>query len=118
MTGFVLNWIANSMAIWCAAYFFRSVTVASWTDAFIAGLVLTLVNAIVKPVLFVLTLPITVVTLGLFYFVLSAICLALTARLIDGFAVSGWFSTIIAAIFISIISTIIQRFFKGSEQTR
>ena len=108
MPSLVFTWVANSAAIWLVAYLFRGVTVASWSDAFVAGLVLTLINAIVKPILVVLTLPITVLTLGLFYFVVSAMCLALTARLIDGFSVSGWFNTIVASIFISLLSTIIQ----------
>jgi len=108
MPGFVLTWVANSVAIWMVAYVFTGVSVASWADAFVAGLVLTFVNAIVRPILLVLTLPITVLTLGLFYFVVSAMCLALTARLIHGFSVSGWFNTIVASILISIVSTIVQ----------
>jgi putative membrane protein len=118
MTGLVLTWVANSAAIWLVAYFFSGVRIASWTDAFVAGLVLTLINAIVRPILVILTLPITLVTLGLFYFVISAACLALTARLIDGFAVSGWFNTIIASICISIVSTIVQGILKGDEKRR
>jgi putative membrane protein len=84
----------------------------------VAGLVLTLVNAIVKPILVVLTLPITLVTLGLFYFVVSAICLKITANLINGFAVSGWFNTIVAAILISLFSTIIQGLLKSPDTSR
>jgi len=116
MPSLVLTWVANSAAIWLAAYLFRGVTVGSWTDAFVAGLVLTLINAIIKPILVILTLPITLVTLGLFYFVVSAICLKITANLIDGFAVSGWFNTIIAAILISVFSTIIQGLLKSLDQ--
>ena len=108
MPTLVLTWIANSAAIWLVAYLFRGVSIASWIDAFAAGLVLTLVNAIVKPILLILTLPVTIMTLGLFYFVISAICLAITAHLISGFSVSGWFNTLVAAIVISIFSTIIQ----------
>jgi putative membrane protein len=118
MTGIVLRWVANSAAIWLVAHFFSSVHLSSWTDAFVAGLVLTLVNAVVRPILVVLTLPITLVTLGLFYFVISAACLALTARLIDGFAVSGWFNTIIASVCISIVSTIVQSVLTGDERRR
>ena len=118
MPSLVLTWIANSAAIWLAAYLFSGVSVASWTDAFVAGLVLTLVNAIVKPILVVLTLPITLVTLGLFYFVVSAICLKITAGLIDGFTVSGWFNTIVAAILISIFSTVIQGLLKSPDRAR
>ena len=114
MTGLVLTWIGNSVAIWLTGYLLRSVSVADWTQAFVAGLVLTLVNAIVKPILVILTLPITIVTLGLFYFVVTAICLMITARLVDGFAVQGWLGTIVASIFISIISAIIQSVLKPS----
>ena len=115
MPTLVLTWIANSAAIWLVAYLFRGVSIASWTDAFVAGLVLTLVNAIVKPILLILTLPITIMTLGLFYFVISAMCLAITAHLISGFSVSGWFNTLVAAIFISILSTIIQSALKPAN---
>ncbi len=118
MSSLVLTWVANSAAIWVVAYLFSGISVASWTDAFVAGLVLTLINAIVRPILVVLTLPITVVTLGLFYFVISAACLALTARLIDGFAVSGWFNTIVASVFISLVSTIIQSVLKPRPSHR
>ena len=114
MTGLVLTWIGNSVAIWLTAYLLRSVSVADWTQAFVAGLVLTLINAIVKPILVILTLPITIVTLGLFYFVVTAICLMITARLVDGFAVQGFFGTIVASIFISIISAVIQSALKPS----
>ena len=116
MTGLVLTWIGNSVAIWLTAYFLRAVTVASWTEAFVAGLVLTLINAIVRPILVLLTLPITIVTLGLFYFVITAICLLITARLVDGFAVQGFFGTIIASILISIFSAIIQSVLKPSPK--
>jgi putative membrane protein len=108
MTGLVLTWVGNSVAIWLVGYLLSSVSVASWTEAFVAGLVLTIINAIVKPILVVLTLPITVVTLGLFYFIVTAICLTLTDRLVDGFAVHGFFATIIASIFIGLFSAIIQ----------
>lgn len=108
MTGLVLTWIGNSVAILLTGYLLRAVSVASWTEAFVAGLVLTLINAIVKPILVILTLPITIVTLGLFYFVVTALCLMITSKIVDGFAVQGFVGTIIASIFISIISAVIQ----------
>lgn len=116
MTGLLLTWVGNSVAIWLTAYFLRAVTVASWTEAFVAGLVLTLINAIVRPILVLLTLPITIVTLGLFYFVITAICLMITSRLVDGFAVQGFFGTIVASILISIFSAIIQSLLKPSPK--
>jgi putative membrane protein len=116
MPGFILTWIGNSVAIWLVAYFFDSVALSSWQTAFVAGLVLAIVNAIVKPILVILTLPITVVTLGLFYFVVTAICLVITSKVVDGFAVNGFFMTIIASIVISIFSAIVQSLLKPRAQ--
>src|SRR5207244_3288242 len=62
----LITWIANSLAIYAVAYLMGGVQVASVRDAFLAGAVLSLVNLIVKPIIFVLTLPFTIVTLGLF----------------------------------------------------
>ena len=105
----IFTWIANSLAIYAVAYVMRSVEVASPVDAFLAGGVLTLINAIVKPVLVILTLPLTIVTLGIFYFFVSAFCLWLASKLVSGFMLSGLLSTIIAAILISIISAILTK---------
>lgn len=117
MPGFILTWIGNSAAIWLVAYFFDSVSISSWQTAFVAGLVLAIINAIVRPILVVLTLPITIVTLGLFYFVVTAICLIITSKLVDGFAVHGFFMAIITSIVISIFSAIIQSVLKPSQKT-
>jgi len=112
MLRLLATWLANSLAILAVAFLFRGVVVRSAPDAFIAGAVLSLVNAIVRPVLLVLTLPLTLVTLGLFYFVISGFCLWLTARLIPGFDVQGIVVTVIASVLISVISTIISLAFK------
>jgi putative membrane protein len=109
MVHILIAWIANSLAILAVAYLLGAVSVASTRDAFLAGLLLTLVNAIVRPILVVLTLPLTVITLGLFYFVITGFCLWLTAYFIPGFAVRGVFMTIVASILISLISTLITR---------
>ena len=107
MAAILVTWIANSLAIYCVAYLMLSVEVASLRDAFIAGAILSLVNAIVKPILVVLTLPLTVVTLGLFYFVVTAFCLWLTSRLYEGFMVQGFWATLFASILIGILSAFI-----------
>ena len=107
MAAIVFTWIANSIAIYAVAYLMRGIDVASFSAALVAGAVLSLVNALVKPVVVLLTLPVTVVTLGLFYFVVTAFCLWLTALFSPGFMVSGFFTTIVASILISILSAII-----------
>jgi putative membrane protein len=105
----VLTWMANSLAIYAVAYVMRSVEVASLVDAFLAGGVLTLINAIVKPILVILTLPLTILTLGLFYFLITAFCLWLAAYFVPGFIVRGAFSTILAAILVSLISAVLAK---------
>ena len=109
MLTIVINWIANSLAIYAVAYLMASVQVGSLRDAFIAGAILTLVNAIVKPILVILTLPLTVLTLGLFYFVVTAICLYLVSVFYSGFIIHGTMMTIIAAILIGLLSAVINR---------
>lgn len=104
----LLAWIANSLAIWAVAYA-GFLEVATPQDAFLAGALLTLINAIVRPILVVLTLPLTVLTLGLFYFVITGFCLWLTAHFIHGFAVHGVLMTIVASILVSLVSTLISR---------
>jgi putative membrane protein len=111
----VISWIANSLAILAVAYFLGAVSVSSTRDAFIAGAVLSLINAIVRPILVILTLPLTIVTLGLFYFVITGFCLFLTSYFIPGFAVHGWFMTIVASILISLLSTAISHLLKKAE---
>src|SRR4029450_6759581 len=111
----VISWIANSLAILAVAYFLGVVSVSSTRDAFIAGAVLSLINAIVRPILVILTLPLTIVTLGLFYFVITGFCLFLTSYFIPGFAVHGWFMRMVGPILISLLSTAISHLLKKGE---
>lgn len=110
----VITWLANSLAILFVAYFLGGVTLRSTTDAFIAGAVLSLVNALVRPILVILTFPFTIVTLGLFYFVVTGFCLWLTVYFLPGFAVHGIFMTIVASVLISIIAAIVSRVLKNA----
>ena len=112
MAAIVITWIANSLAIYAVAYLMRGIELASFRDALMAGAVLSLVNALVKPIVVLLTLPVTIVTLGLFYFVVTAFCLWLTAWISPGFMVSGFFTTLVAAVLISIFSAIIHGMLK------
>jgi putative membrane protein len=105
----LITWIANSLAIYGVAYIMGGVHVASLVDAFLAGGVLSLVNLIVKPIVFILTLPFTIVTLGLFYFVVTAFCLWLASVFVPGFTLQGPLTTIVASILISLLSTLINR---------
>ena len=122
MAAILVTWIANSLAIYCVAYLMVSVDVASLREAFIAGAILSLINAIVKPVVVLLTLPLTVVTLGLFYFVITAFCLWLTSKIYPDFAVQGFWATLFASILVGLFSAVIHSVLSkattGSRQRR
>ena len=101
----LLVWILNAVALLIVAYILPGITVASFGSALIAALVLGLLNAVVKPLLILLTLPLTIVTLGLFLLVLNALVFWLAGSILKGFQVDGFWWAVIGAIVYSIIST-------------
>jgi len=101
---FALTLLLNGVAVFVAAHVVPGITVQSPTSALIAGVILGVVNALVRPVLILLTLPFTLITLGLFLFVVNAICLGLVAWLVPGFALSGFLAALVGAIVISVVS--------------
>lgn len=105
--GFLLRVLLNGMAIVAAAYIVPGVSLAGPVPALIAGLILGLVNALVRPILVLLTLPFTLITLGLFLFVINAICLALTAALVPGFGISGIVAAFLGALIVTVVSWLV-----------
>lgn len=100
----LLRFLLNALALLVAAWLIPGIYIAGPGAAIIAGIVLGFVNAIVRPVLVILTLPFTLITLGLFIFVVNAICLALTAWLVPGLSISGFGSALLGALVVSIVS--------------
>jgi putative membrane protein len=101
----LLVWILNAVALLIVAYILPGITVASFGSALIAALVLGLLNAVVKPVLILLTLPLTLVTLGLFLLVLNALVFWFAGSILKGFQVEGFWWAVIGALVYSIVST-------------
>lgn len=104
MRNFLLHWFITAIALAVAARIVPGIHVASLSILIIAGLVLGGVNAIVRPILLVLTLPITVLTLGLFYFVLNGAAFALAAALVPGFTAASFGSAIGGALIVGVVS--------------
>jgi len=100
----LLRFLLNALALWVAAWLIPGIYLASPAAAIIAGIVLGFVNAIVRPVLVLLTLPVTLITLGLFIFIINAICLALTAWVVPGFTIDGFGSALLGALVVSVVS--------------
>jgi putative membrane protein len=107
----ILRWIINAVAVWVAALLLDGITIeGNWFDLFLVGLVMGLVNAIIKPILKLLALPITIVTLGLFTLVINAGMLALVAWIMPTLAVDGFITALLGGILISIVSTLLNWF--------
>lgn len=100
----ILVWILNAVSLLAVAYLLPGIVVASFGSALIAALVLGLLNALVKPVLIFLTLPITIVTLGLFLIVLNALLFWFAGSILKGFQVNGFWWAVAGAILYSLIS--------------
>lgn len=100
----LLTWLINAVALLAVPYVLHSVRVDSFGAALIAALILGLVNTLVRPVLVVLTLPVTLLTLGLFIFIINGLMFWVVAQLVDGFHVGGFWSAVGGALFYSIIS--------------
>lgn len=115
---FLLRLLLNGVAVFLAAQLIPGIGVASPGAALAAGIVLGLVNAIIRPLLILLTLPVTLVTLGLFIFVVNAICLALAAWFVPGFTISGFGSALIGALVISIISWLLSALLIDDKKSR
>ncbi len=114
--GFLVRVLVNAMAIFLAAAVVPGIEISGALAALGAGLVLGLVNAVVRPILLVLTLPLTLVTLGLFLFVLNALCLWLTSALVKGFVVSGFWAALFGALLVSIVSWLLTAFLSDRGQ--
>jgi len=101
---FLLRVVLNTVAVLLAARIVPGIYVASPAAAILAGLVLGVINATIKPVLIVLTLPFTLLTLGLFIFIVNAFCLGLVAWLVPVFTVHGFAPALIGSVFITLVS--------------
>ena len=104
MVGFLLRAAISALGLWVASLVLPGISFESPGKLAIAALLLGVVNAIVRPIAFVLTLPITIVTLGLFLFVLNAAMVGLVARLVPGFTISGFWTAMGAAVIVWIVS--------------
>lgn len=103
----ILRVLLNVAALYVADYVLDGVTLTGVLPAFVGAVVLGMVNAIIRPILIVLTFPLTLVTLGFFIFVVNAICFGLAAALVPGFGVSGFWSALGGALIVSVVSWIV-----------
>jgi len=109
---FLLFWAINTLALWVAGQIFSSVRFDGWQALLVAGLLFGIVNAILKPILVILTAPLTILTLGLFLLVINALMLLLTVWLVPGFhLLGGFWHAVLVALFVSVFSFLINLLF-------
>jgi len=111
----LLQWAVTALSLWVASYVFKGIRFADKSSLIISALMLGFVNAILRPVLIVLTLPLTLLSFGLFLLVLNALLLMLVSKLIRGFTVSGFWTAFFASIFITLLSLVFGFFLFGGE---
>lgn len=109
-------WLVNALALIAVAYLMPNISVSGFGTALVAALVLGLVNAIVRPVLVLLTLPATILTLGLFIFVLNGLLFWMVGSFIEGFQVAGFWAGVFGAIAFSLVSWLLSSLLLRDER--
>jgi putative membrane protein len=104
----IIKWLLSAAALLLVAYLYSGVQVNSFTAALVAAFVIGLFNIILRPVLVVLTLPVTLVTLGLFLFVINALMFWAAAYVLDGFQVSGFVGALLGSLIYSVLGIVIE----------
>jgi len=114
MMGFFFRLLITALGLWAATKLIPGVQINGWGNLLVAALLLGIVNAVIRPVILILTLPLTVLTLGLFILVVNGISLAVVAWLMPGFTLSGLGSAILGSVIVGLTSWLASTFVGGS----
>src|SRR4051812_39049470 len=114
----ILVWLVNTVSLIAVAYLMPSISVSSFTSALAAALVLGLVNTVIRPILVLLTLPVTILTLGLFILVINGLLFWFVGSFIQGFVVAGFWAGVVGAIVYSVISWLLSALVLRSAKDR
>lgn len=117
LTAFFIQWGITSISLWVVSLVFNGIRFSSTSSLIVSALLLGFANAILRPLLFVLTFPLTMLTLGLFLLVINALMLMLVAKLVSGFKLSGFWTAFFASMFISIMSMLLSSWVLDNETT-
>ncbi|WP_397364778.1 phage holin family protein [Olleya sp. R77988] len=113
----IIRLLLNAIAVFFLADVLNGVHVDNYTTSIIVAIVLSILNLLIKPILVVLTLPITILTLGLFLFVVNGLIILLADQFIDGFSVSSIWTAILFSILLSILQWLFQSFLKSDSKS-
>jgi len=118
MAGLAIRWALNACALWVVSVVVPGIHAETVLATFAAALVLGILNALLRPILLLLTLPINLLTLGLFTFVVNALMLELTATIVGGFVVEGFGAALLGALALSVVSVALGVFVSGPGRVR
>ena len=117
MLQFLLTWLATAVSLLITAFIVPGITIISFSSAMVGAAVLGLVNAVIKPILILFTLPLTILTLGLFLLVVNAIALGLVGYLTPGLTIAGFFPAMFGSIVLTLVSGLINQFFPTTDSS-
>jgi len=117
LAGFFIQWGITSICLWVASLLFNGIRFSSTGSLIVSALLLGFANAVLRPLLVILTLPLTLVTLGFFLLVINALMLLLVAKVVSGFSISGFWTAFFASLFISILSMALGSLAPNAEMT-
>ncbi len=106
--GLLIKLLINTLAVFAGAYILPGVHVKNFTTAIIVAIVLAVLNAFLKPLLVILTIPVTILTLGLFLLVINAVIVILCSKLVPGFGVDGFWYALLFSLVISLIAAVLE----------
>ncbi len=115
MIRFLLKTMVTALAVLIASHVLSGVTVDSTVTAIVVAFVLGLLNSFIKPILIILTIPITIVTLGLFLLVINIVIVKWASELVTGFTVNGWLSALLFSLIVSFVTSVIDGLVKSQK---
>lgn len=115
LTPFLIHWAITALSLWVASHIFRGLRFDSAGALVVSALLLGFANAILKPLLILLTLPLTLLSFGLFLLVINALVILLVAALVRGFHISGFWTALFASVFVSVLSLLIAAMVGGGD---
>lgn len=112
----LIRWVINALALYATAWLLDGVHVSGFGAALVAAAILAIVNVVIRPILILLTLPVNILTLGLFTFVINGGMLLLVSRVVRGFEVSGLLTAVVASLILTVISAILNALIGPKEE--
>ncbi len=117
LTGFFIQWGITALCLWVASHVFSGIRFSNTSSLIVSALLLGFANAVLRPLLIILTLPLTLLTLGFFLLVINALMLLLVAKVVSGFKISGFWTAFFASLFISLLSMVLGSLVPDAEMT-